>query len=93
MQSSFSKAELLSRTLSESSSLDDSGQISPYPSYDFTMPEVIILNNDVFHAHSGIINRKASEPQGVPLIVLTNCVTALISCLVKLFCLWMLTRF
>ena len=84
--SSISKAELFAQTFANNSSLDDSGLVPPSPPpFDYTMPLIKILRNDVFHALSGLDPRKACGPDGVPPIVLRNCASVLAPCLVKLF--------
>ncbi len=49
------------------------------------MPVIKILKNDVFYALSGLNPQKDYGPDGVPPIVLKNCASVLIPCLVKLF--------
>ncbi len=48
------------------------------------MPQIKILNNDVFYGLSGLNPQRAYGPDGVPL-VLKNCASVLMPCLVKLF--------
>ncbi len=70
---SISEAELFAQHFSKNSTLDDSRHVSPtYPSSDFTMSVIKILNNDVFYALSGLSPWKAYGPNGVPPIVLKN---------------------
>ncbi len=49
------------------------------------MPNIKILNNDVFYALSGLNPRKAYGPDAIPPIVLKNCASVLSPSLVKLF--------
>lgn len=52
---------------------------------DFTMLVITILNNDVFHALSGLDIRRAYGPNGLHPIILKNCASVLTSYLVKFF--------
>ena len=64
--SSISKAELFAQTFAGNFTLDDSGLVSPSPPpFDYTMPFINILRNDVFNALSGLDSRKACGPDGV----------------------------
>ncbi|MPC68275.1 hypothetical protein E2C01_062473 [Portunus trituberculatus] len=85
--SSASKAELFSQTSANNSTSGDSGLVppSPLPSDYYFMPSIKVLRNDVFHALTGLNLRKAYGPDGVPPIVLKNCVSMLAPCLAKLF--------
>ncbi len=68
------------------STLDDSGHISPtYPSSDYTMPDIKIINNGVFYTLSGPNPQKAYGSDGIPPVVPKNCASVLTPCLVKLF--------
>ncbi len=49
------------------------------------MPDINILNNDVFYALSGLSPRKAYGPHGISPIVLKTCDSVLTNCLVKRF--------
>ena len=84
--SSVSKAEIFAQTFALNSTLDDSGHIPPsYRTSDSILPTIKILNNDVFHALSGLDPRKAYGPDGIPPIILKNCASVLTPCLVKLY--------
>merc|ERR1712035_175392 len=66
------------------------GSPTPQP-FDFIMPFVKLLCNDVFYALSDLDPWKASGPDGVPPIVLKNCAFVLAPYLVKLFSLCLST--
>ena len=58
---------------------------------DYFMANIQILCNDVFHALAGLNPWKVYDLDGVPHIVLKNCTTMLVPCLVKLFCVCLTT--
>ena len=83
---SSTKAELFAETFASNSNLDDSGAIPPtFPASDSFMPNIKVSYNDVFSALSELNTQKAYGPDGIPPVVLRNCVSALAPCLVKLF--------
>ncbi len=49
------------------------------------MPVIKILKREVFHVLSKLNHRNAYGPDGVPSIILKNCVFGLTPCLIKLF--------
>ncbi len=56
------------------------------PPFDYFMPVIEILRNDVFNTLTGLNPRKAYVPDRIPPILLKNCASVLTPCLVKLFC-------
>ena len=84
--SSVSKDELFAQTFADNSTLDDSGLVPPSPpGSDYFMPNIKILGIEVSHALAAFNPRRAYGPDGVPPIVLKNCASVLLLCLVKLF--------